>query len=211
MDCGSEYACTNVPSEGPRCVKTTPGCNTDADCILGFSCEGEEGAKSCVDRRVPCEFDEDCPMSHSCVFTGNGEMCVRVHKTCSSEFNCAKIAPRCEDIDGDTIKECAGVFDPNIPDPVACVNAACTNPSAPVCEVSGQGSVTQCGQYGLCLGDGDCDTVNGFICVGLWSDGRKECVPNGGDCASTSECPIQQVCASPREGGVPTCQAGSDA
>jgi hypothetical protein len=66
--------------------------------------------------------------------------------------------------------------------------------------------VTQCGQYGLCLDDADC--AAGFSCLGLWPDGRKECVPGGGSCSSVTDCPVQQVCASPREGGAPSCQAG---
>jgi hypothetical protein len=33
-------------------------------------------------------------------------------------------------------------------------------------------------------------------------------VPNGGSCSSFTDCPIRQVCASPRDGGAPSCQAG---
>ena len=200
--CPPERECMDVPGEGKRCVKTTPGCNSDFDCILGFTCE----SGSCVDRRVPCDTDVDCPKSHFCANGSNGKFCVRVHRACQNEFDCVGIAPSCADIDGDGSKECAGVKDPNAPAPVACVNAACADAAAPVCEVSGVWSNTECGQYGLCRTAGDC--VAGFECVSLWPDGHKECVPNGGSCSSFNDCPVQQVCASPRDGGAPSCQAG---
>jgi len=111
------------------------------------------------------------------------------------------------DIDGDGNKECAGRFDPNDPLSEACVNALhCAGTSEPVCEVADVGSVTQCGQNGLCLDDTDC--AAGFSCADLWPDGRKECVRNGGSCSTFSECPVRQVCASPRDDGVASCQAG---
>jgi hypothetical protein len=212
-DCASErYDCIDVPSEGGnRCVKTSPGCDKDLDCIFGFYCEGAESAKSCVDRRVPCVFDEDCPMNHSCVDAGNGQMCVRMHRTCGEDFDCARISQRCADVDEDTVKECAGVLDPNERPPVACLNASCTDPSAPVCQVSGIGSLAVCGQYGLCLDNRDCNTSAGFECVGLWPDGRKECVPTGGSCNDITDCPPQQVCAAPRTtDDPPSCQAGKE-
>ena len=201
-DCPPERECMEVPEEGNRCVKTTPGCATRFDCLQGFACENG----SCVDRRVPCDFDADCPMNHTCFGVGFSRFCVRVHVDCLEEFDCVGHAPRCEDIDGVGNKECAGVLDPNEPSPSACVNAQCSDPAAPVCEVSSVGSTTVCGQYGLCVDDDDC--AAGFTCVGLWADGRKECVPSGGSCASFGDCPIRQVCASPREGGPPSCQAG---
>jgi hypothetical protein len=201
-DCPTGRECMEVPDEGDRCVKTTSGCDTLFDCVPGFSCE----AGSCVDRRVPCEFDPDCPKNHTCLGTTNSTFCVRIQRDCLEEFDCIGLAPRCEDIDGDGNRECAGVFDPNQASPSACVNSQCTDPSAPVCETSAIGSTTQCGQYGLCLDDTDC--AAGFGCRGLWPDGRKECVPSGGSCSSFSGCPIRQVCAAPREGGVPSCQAG---
>lgn len=201
-DCPSGRECMEVPFEGDRCVKTTPGCATSFDCVPGFVCE----SGSCVDRRVPCDFDEDCPKNHVCFGSLTSTFCVRIQRDCAENFDCAGLAPSCEDIDGDGSKECAGVFDPNSPAPLACVSSACTDPSAPVCEAAGVGSTTECGQYGLCLDDGDCAT--GFSCVGLWPDGRKECVPSGGSCSSFADCPIRQVCAAPREGGLPSCQAG---
>jgi hypothetical protein len=200
--CTEGRECMDVPEEGKRCVKTTPGCDTRFDCVLGFTCEGG----SCVDRRVPCIQDVDCPKNHTCLGTTNSSFCVRIQRDCAEEFDCIGLAPRCEDIDGDENKECAGVFDPNQPSPSACVNSDCTDASAPVCEAAGAGSVTQCGQYGLCLDDTDC--AGGFSCLELWPDGRKECVPSGGSCSSFSDCPIQQTCAAPREGGAPSCQAG---
>ena len=200
--CASGRACIDVPGEGKRCVKTTPGCDTSFDCVLGFACENG----NCVDRRVPCDpQDEQCPKNHVCGGTTNSNFCQRIQRDCEFDFDCVDLAPRCEDIDGDSRKECAGTFDPNDPLSDACTNAQCVA-SAPVCEAASFGSTTQCGQYGLCLGDGDC--AAGFSCLGLWPDGRMECVPDGGSCSSFADCSPQQVCASPRAGGVPSCQEG---
>ncbi|MGB8328800.1 MAG: hypothetical protein WCE62_01635 [Polyangiales bacterium] len=189
----------DVPAQGNRCVKTTPGCNGSFDCVLGFSCE----AGACVDRRMACGLDDDCPMNHSCEGTST-RFCARIHRTCYDDFDCGGLAPYCIDVDGDGDKECAGSDHPTNP---ACVNSACTSASAPVCEASSVGSITACGQYGLCLTNADC--AGGFQCVDLWPDGRKECVPSGGCCDHISDCPERQVCASPRSGGAPSCQAGA--
>ncbi len=201
--CAPGRECLDVPGEGKRCVKTTPGCDTSADCVLGFACE----SGSCVDRRVPCDpQDDQCPKNHVCSSRVNSSFCRRIQQSCEAEFDCVDLAPRCEDIDGDLQKECAGTFNPNDPMSAACTNVQCSDPSAPVCEAASFGSTTQCGQYGLCLGDADC--AAGFSCIALWPDGRKECVPAGGSCSSFADCPVQEVCASPRTGGVPSCQAG---
>lgn len=203
-DCAEGRQCIDLGTEGLRCVKTTPGCDTDFDCVPGFSCE--DG--SCFDRRVPCVRDEHCPMNHVCEAEGaaTSSFCQRVHVSCDGELDCAGIAPRCVDIDGDGSTECAGNSDPNQPSIPACVNTDCAS-EAPVCEVSQVGSQTVCGLYGLCLDDDDC--VEGFSCVELWPDGRKECVPSGGLCSHITDCPARQVCASPRTGGAPACQAGT--
>ena len=203
-DCPTGRECMEVPVEGDRCVKITSGCDTRFDCVLGFSCEAE----SCVDRRVPCDLDPDCPKNHTCLGTMNSSFCVRIQQGCLEEFDCIGLAPRCEDIDGDGNKDCAGVFDPNQPSPSACVNLDCSSAAAPVCEAAGPGSWTVCGDYGLCLTNSDCDVTEGFECVGLWPDERKECVPSGGSCSSFIDCPVQQTCAAPREGGAPSCQVG---
>jgi hypothetical protein len=200
--CPSGRQCLEVPGEGKRCVKTTTGCDTSFDCVLGFSCEDGE----CVDRRLPCSIDDHCPKNHTCVSTANSSFCLRIHRDCQAEFDCVDLAPRCEDVDGDGTTECAGVFNPNQSGSDACLNDDCSDVGAPVCEAAGVGSTTVCGQYGLCR-DGD-DCAVGFSCVGLWPDGRKECVPNGGDCTAIADCPVRQVCASPRQGGAPSCQPG---
>lgn len=201
-DCLAGRECQDVPGENKRCVQTTAGCETRFDCVLGFSCE----SGSCVDRRVPCVEDANCPKNHTCVGVTNSSFCLRIQTDCLEEIDCIHVAPRCEDIDGDGNKECAGVFDPNQSSPSACVNSDCTDAAAPVCETAGAGSTTQCGQYGLCLDDTGC--AAGFSCLELWPDGRKECVRSGGSCSSFTDCPIRQVCAAPREEGVPACQAG---
>jgi len=204
--CANGRECVDVPGENKRCVKTTPGCDTSFDCVLGFACENGD----CVDRRVPCDpQDEQCPKNHVCEGTTNSNFCRRIQQGCESDSDCVDLAPRCEDIDGDLKKECAGTFDPNDPLSNACTNAQCGNSgntSEPVCEAASFWSTTQCGQYGLCLGDEDC--AEGFSCLGLWPDGRMECVLDGGSCSSFADCAPQQVCASPRDGGVPSCQAG---
>lgn len=197
--------CMDVPEEGMRCVKTTPGCATRFDCVLGFSCE--DGA--CVDRRVPCNQDEHCPKNHTCGGTTNSSFCLRIHSECVNEYDCDGLATHCADIDGDGKTECAGTPNPGQPSSTVCINADCVadNPSAPVCEVSDVGSTTQCGEYGLCWDENDCSA--GFVCAGLWPDGRKECVPSGGSCSTFRDCAdARQVCASPRAGGAPSCQAG---
>ena len=208
-DCpsGSGSECIDLPGEEmARCVRTAPGCSLQSHCFEGFDCE--DGV--CVDRRVACEYDSDCPKNHICQRAANdGQQCVRVHQPCEDERDCAGIAPRCADVDGDGKTECAGVDDPNVPGD-ACLNADCAlaDANAPVCEISDIGAATVCGDYGLCRSNGDCDTLGGFVCVLLGLDGRKECVPAGGTCSSSTECPTRQVCASPRVGGPPSCQAG---
>ena len=200
-NCGPERECVDVPGEGKRCVKMTPGCSSDSDCVLGFACEDD----ACVDRRVPCILDRDCPKSHLCHRFDATAFCRRMHQSCDNEFDCADIAPRCDDIDGDGTNECAGAFNPNVAPAQACLNSMCSG-SSPVCEVGDDSGFTDCGQYGLCAGAGDC--ADGFECVGLWLDGRSECVPTGGSCSHISDCPERQVCASPRDGGAPSCQMG---
>lgn len=200
-DCGPERECLEVAGEGNRCVKTTPGCDSDSDCVLGFACESD----ACVDRRVPCILDEDCPKSHFCHRFDATGFCQRMHQSCGNEFDCLGIAPRCEDIDGDGTTECAGALNPNAVPVEACVNSMCSDPS-PVCEVGDDSAFTACGEYGLCAVPGDCAT--GFECVQLWLDGHSECVPVGGTCSHITDCPERQVCASPREGGAPGCQMG---
>ena len=199
--CPAGRECLDVPGEGKRCVRTTPGCDTRFDCVPGFACE--EG--TCVDRRVPCDLDEHCPMNHVCTSRGASSFCVRIQVDCFEVFDCEGLAPACADIDGVGGSECAGTFDPNDPLSEACTNDMCSDGGAPVCEAGGVGSTSQCGQYGLCAGGG---CANGFTCVGLWPDGRSECVPDGGSCSSYADSPVRQVCASPREGGAPSCQVG---
>ena len=198
----SDYECG--PEGGTkRCLRVTSGCDPSTesyDCAPGFSCEGG----GCVDRRVPCNDFTDCPKSHVCKVEPSASFCVRVHRTCHRDEDCAGFGGSCADVDGDGTTECTGEL---ASPPGPCVNSTCTDSSAPICEVAGTGTAATCGNHGLCLGQSDCGT--GFECLGLWQDGRKECVSVGGDCNQVSQCPLQQVCAAPRNGGPPSCQAGS--
>jgi hypothetical protein len=212
----ADYACValGLGGGGERCVRLT-GCDLDTetyDCPPGFSCEGEVGYEACVDRRMPCDGDGGCPKSHVCTSTQSSRYCIRTHRTCRLDEDCwAPLAAGlfCADVDNDGTKECVGGYgDPN--SPVLCVNADCPG-SAPVCESGSEASSASCGAYGLCGTNSDCDLATGFVCVGLWQDGRKECVrpPIDGSCHKVTDCPLQQVCAAPRGGGPPSCQSGS--
>jgi hypothetical protein len=206
----ADYACIAVGGGLERCVRVTPGClpaTETYDCPPGFSCEDF----ACVDRRMPCDSIFDCPKSHVCNFTPVSQYCIRTHRTCRADEDCwAPLAAGsfCADVDNDGTKECVGERGGK-----ACVNSDCVKASAPVCEAGGDETVAACGQYGLCQTGGDC--VDGFECVGLWQDGRKECVetprtPLPDDyCQKVTDCPLQQVCAAPRSGGPPSCQSGS--
>lgn len=207
----NDYRCMTVGSGGKRCIRVTltPECdpaNETYDCPPGFSCEGQAGEETCVDRRVPCDDYNDCPKSHVCSTTPTGSFCARVYRTCHEDEDCAGFGKYCTDIDGDLIKECAGERGGS---GSACENSMCVSASGPVCEAGVSGSTADCGDYGLCLTSADCAT--GFSCVGLWQDGRKECVqtPLSGDCDRVTDCELQEVCAAPRNGGRPRCQTGS--
>lgn len=214
-DCGlpdnqANYDCKSVDGGPSRCVRRASGClpeTEDYDCPPGFSCEG--GA--CVDRRVPCNTFADCPKNHVCFTVQNAttsSFCVSVFRSCHVEADCSFLGSDCADVDGDGRTECAGELDGT-----ACVNADdCAGTSDPVCEAGVTGTTAVCGDYGLCLSDSDCDVAKGFSCVGLWQDGRKECVRAGGTCDQVTDCDLQQVCAAPRNGGFPprpSCQAGT--
>ncbi|MBT8452626.1 MAG: hypothetical protein KJO40_11715 [Deltaproteobacteria bacterium] len=71
----------------------------------------------------------------------------------------------------------------------------------------GCNTTNDCGLGFSCEGvPGAC--ASRFECVGLWPDGRMECVEIGGTCSYITDCAAQQVGASPRTGGPPSCQAG---
>ncbi len=210
-DCpnASDYDCTTVGAGGKRCLRVAAGCDPSTetyDCAPGFSCEG--GA--CVDRRVPCDSYLDCPKSHVCLTTPVSAYCVRTHRSCNLDEDCSwlgvSVGQFCANVDGDPSgsKECVGQRGSS---GLACVSSDCGGDS--VCESGASGAFASCGDYGLCLDDGDCGS--GFSCVGLWQDGRKECVqtPLPSSCTKVSDCGPQQVCAAPRTGGPPSCQSGS--
>ncbi len=208
-DCpnATDYECQAVAPGNPRCIRVVEGCSpaTESfDCPPGFSCEG--GA--CVDRRLPCDSYLDCPKSHVCTSTPVSSYCVRTHRSCREDADCggfAAVGSFCVDVDGDGEKECVGERGSS---GEACVNLDCGG-SGLVCESGAAPPTASCGSYGLCLGSNDCST--GFVCLSLWQDGRKECAPMGGTCDEVTDCPLHQVCAAPRNGGSPRCQAGKEA
>ena len=210
----TDYDCIPVGVSAPRCVRVKSGCNpvTESyDCAPGFSCEGPPEEESCVDRRVPCDTDSsNCPKSHLCVTTAVASYCIRTHRTCREPADCSwfgfSVGDSCENVDGDAsnTKECIGKHGNP---PSACFNSDCGGGS--VCEPGVNPTIASCGDYGLCLTNNDCGT--GFECAPLWQDGRRECVPTGGTCNQVTDCPLQQVCAAPRNGGSPRCQAGKEA
>ena len=193
----TDYACADIGGGKSRCQRVAAGCNPSTesiDCPPGFSCEG--GA--CVDRRLPCDDYTDCPKNHVChAFSGaSSSYCVRANRDCNVDTDCRS--------------ECAGKLGAS---DAACVTSdpMCTG-SVPVCEAApfGNARYAACSAYGLCLEDADC--AAGFECVGLWQDGRAECVPVAGTtCNQVTDCPPQQVCAAPRSGGPPSCQSGKEA
>jgi hypothetical protein len=200
----TDYECTPVggPTSPKRCVRVTPGCDAEYetyDCPPGFSCE----SSACVDRRIPCDSPFDCPKSHVCTTTPVASYCTRTHRTCHEDTDCGGFAAAgsfCADVDNDGTKECVGELGAT---GEGCVNADCGG-SAPVCEMGAAPTTASCGDYGLCRNSGECDA--GFACVALWQDGRMECVRTGGTCDQVTDCPLQQVCAAPRNGGSPSCQ-----
>ncbi|MGB5414789.1 MAG: hypothetical protein WBN01_09120, partial [Polyangiales bacterium] len=200
----SDYECG--PEGGSsRCLRVTSGCDPSTesyDCAPGFSCEGG----GCVDRRVPCNDFTDCPKSHVCKVEPSASFCVRVYRTCHRDEDCAGFGGFCANVDGDVAgtKECTGEL---VGSGKACMNLDCTDPSKPVCDAGGTGTTATCGNHGLCRpGIDNCGP--GFECTGLSQDDRSECVPSGGTCPAIP-CPLQQVCAAPRNGDPPSCQAGS--
>jgi hypothetical protein len=212
-----DYDCVQVggaSSSTYRCLRVSGDCTPTTqsyDCAPGFSCEGS----TCVDRRVPCVSTIDCPKSHVChTWFGTGSFCIGVYRTCETRGDClwagVNIGADCADVDGDLRKECTGTLTPPAE---PCVNALCSDTSQ-VCEngAAGQGVTAICGDYGLCINDDDCRS--GFECAELWQDGRKECVPTSGpsdDClVEPTNCPLHRVCAAPRNGGRPSCQAGKE-
>lgn len=212
-DCpDANYECKPVGSSS-RCVRKKTGCTPateDYDCPPGFSCE----SGACVDRRVPCDMPADCPKNHVCYTVQNAStssFCVSSFRTCRlPELDCSLLGSKCADVDGDGSSECTGERDGS-----TCVNALhCAGTSDPVCELAGTGTTATCGDHGLCESNADCDTTADFECVALWQDGRKECVKSGGECVAVTDCPVQQVCAAPRNADPPespSCQAGTAA
>lgn len=202
-DCGdSAYRCE--PELG-RCLRIDPGCEDSNDCIAGFACEN--GA--CVDRRVPCVVGADCPHGFTCFFASPDQrFCRRIGRPCVDDVDCLTLGVPCGDVDGDLTRECMPSLTPNTPDAVSCANAQCTDPIAPVCESTVQGTAAICGTFGPCTTVADC--ADGFECRDLWGDGRPECVLPAGSCQEDPTlCPERTVCASARPSEPPSCVSGA--
>ncbi|MGB5809601.1 MAG: hypothetical protein WBG86_03670, partial [Polyangiales bacterium] len=202
LDCGDPaYACA---LEIGRCLRTEPGCATSDDCVTGFACEDEV----CVDRRVPCMVVDDCPHGYGCrQVAPDQQFCLRISRACNDDIDCQARGVPCGDVEGDGPMECMAAFEPSDPQAVSCDNAQCTSPTEPVCELTAPGTRAVCGQFGLCASAQDC--ADGFSCSDLWGDGRKECVLPDGSCADSTDCPVREVCASPRSGEAPRCVGGA--
>lgn len=194
------YGCD--PTVG-RCLRREPGCDDSNDCVAGFACE----ADTCVDRRVPCVSGSDCPHGYTCfVASPDQRFCRRVARPCADDLDCLVLGVPCGDADGDGLKECMPSLAPNEPEPVSCDVQQCTDPSAPVCETTAEGTIAVCGRFGACSATVQC--APGFECRDLWGDGRAECVVPTGSCVDSSACAPRTVCASARTGGSPACVAG---
>jgi hypothetical protein len=209
----TNYRCDPVAGGPKQCLRDTAGClpSTESyDCAPGFFCNADG---ECEDHRAPCDTTSDCPKSHVChAGIATGSFCLGVYQTCHDDDDCRWAGVRlgdCDNVDADVgnTQECSGQL---VGSDAACVNTMCSG-STPVCEngVFGTGTTAVCGDYGLCRTDTDCPS--GFDCIGVGQDGRKECVESPGDCESATDCPPQQVCAAPRDGGSPSCQAGKEA
>jgi hypothetical protein len=200
-DCANPaYACDPTIN---RCLRIEPGCDDSNDCVAGFACE--DGA--CTDRRVPCESGADCPHGFACRFAAADQrFCRRITRPCAIDLDCLTLGVPCGDADGDGSRECMPSLMPNAPNAVSCDNVECIL-DAPVCEVSIEGLSAVCGQFGLCASSEDC--ADGFECLDLWGDGRKECVLLGGSCVDSRDCEPPQLCGSPRTGAPPLCISGA--
>jgi hypothetical protein len=185
-DCPSTSVCVDY-----ACSRGTPGCTDSRECARGFACE----SGSCVDRRVPCINNVDCPWGYYCRVLPAGSYCEYIHRGCDSGSVCFLLGT-CGDMDDDGDGDCVGSAG-------SCDSTAdCSG--GQVCGTHPTLTRNACGSYGACTGT----CPSGFVCQDLWGDGQRMCVPTGGSCDSTSDCPVRQVCAAPVAGGPPECIVG---
>ncbi len=186
---------------GPRvdvgaCEATDAGercpCVDSRDCEAGQSCE--EGA--CVPRRVGCRPVEgfDCPWGFVCDTTGATFVCRRTLLRCFDDAQCEP-GWRCLDTNGDGDAEC-------IAEGVCRARGDCAD--GLTCATRPAERFASCERFGACGAASDC--AAGMECRDLWGDGVRECVEPGG-CASNVECGAGAICATPPEGGPPSCLA----
>lgn len=192
-DCPSGATCTPGPS-GSFCTRATETCVDSRDCAPGFSCD----AGVCTDRRIGCtlsDFDRTCPFNFFCEPRYGAPFCVRAMPRCESDGAC--LVGSCVDVDGDTRRECVG--------PGFCDATADCAADHLTCGVEPSRLSAECSTHGLCNTAAECGA--GHACIDLWGDGQRECVETGGasPCARQSDCAEGQLCASPYEGGAPTC------
>lgn len=191
-DCATGSDCT-----GGFCVSSAASCHDSRDCPDGYACEGAAGSRTCVNRRVPCTFDTSCPNGFLCLVTHDETpFCVPFNRPCSNDAACFGGGP-CVDIDGDGRRECNAMAG------VCRTNSDCG--ARLTCNLDAMRITPMCGNYGPCLDTAHCPV--GSECRDAWGDGVRLCVPSGGSCTTSVDCPARQVCASPAAGGTPRCIA----
>lgn len=190
--CGSDADCPSGSECADGVCGRASGCADSRDCPEGFSCD--EG--SCVDRRIGCGLGATCPQGFICDASGEqgAFFCIRVYTRCADDAACPAFG-FCRDVAGE-----GGICHHG--NGSGCRNnAECA--AGQVCGVHPEHIDGLCSAFGPCASDDDC--AGGYECVDLWGDGVRECVPAGGSCSRTADCPPPAICASPAEGGVPRC------
>jgi hypothetical protein len=191
-DCPTGSMCL-AGADANYCSRPGGGCNDARDCPNGFSCDGS----ACVDRRIACGTATVCPKGYFChspPSRGSPPFCVFVARPCATDEACFGFG-FCREITG------AGRFFCETSIRPCSLNSECTVPGE-VCGVDPEAVLSVCQQYGPCADGSDC--APGFRCVDLNSSGSPQCVPTTG-CNSNLDCTAPAVCASPPEGGPPTC------
>ena len=191
-DCPSGVCISQNDREG-ICQAELETCGSSKGCPLGFWCE--EG--SCIDRRVPCSITFfGCPRGFMCTvvsFSGRS-FCVPNHVRCMRSEQC-ELGMDCIDIDGDGKRECA-------PPGVCTSNSDCEGLNEG-CSVNPSISLSECSMDGPC-GNGECSEQRECVDI-TGGEAAPHCIVREGECRVNSECPTQQICASPSIDERPRC------